>query len=167
MSKHKLRFLRSLMRPFFRERGSNNRYGSGLGLTMLLFIGPDTHAMEGVKLTVTVNGVETTEGEVLIRIFNSEAAWLDKDMALKTSRVPATIGSVSTRFTLSPGSYAVSVIHDADSNGIMNMQWLPYPRPSEGAGSSNDPRPTLGPPDYSDARFLLSEDTQVVIQMWY
>jgi uncharacterized protein (DUF2141 family) len=48
-------------------------------------------------------------------------------------------------------TYALAVIHDEDSNGKLNTNWLGIP--TEGYGFSNDARALLGPPTFSAASF--------------
>ena len=50
-----------------------------------------------------------------------------------------------------PGTYALAVIHDEDSDGTLNTNWLGIP--TEGYGFSNDARGLLGPPTFRAARF--------------
>ena len=72
-----------------------------------------------------------------------------------TRQVVAISGSaVSVALALPPGSYAVSVYHDADRDGELDFRWLP-PGPAEGSGVSNDAPALLGPPSFADSRFTL------------
>jgi uncharacterized protein (DUF2141 family) len=50
-----------------------------------------------------------------------------------------------------PGTYAIAVIHDENSNGKLDTNWLGVP--TEGYGFSNDAKAFLGAPAFSAARF--------------
>ena len=50
-----------------------------------------------------------------------------------------------------PGTYALAVIHDENSNGKLDTNWLGIP--TEGYGFSNDARGLLGPPTFLAASF--------------
>jgi uncharacterized protein (DUF2141 family) len=50
-----------------------------------------------------------------------------------------------------PGTYAVSVFHDENSNGKLDRNFLGIPR--EGVGASNDARGHMGPPKFDAAAF--------------
>jgi uncharacterized protein (DUF2141 family) len=56
-----------------------------------------------------------------------------------------------------PGVYGVSVIHDENSNGKLDMKWFPVPGPAEGAGVSNDAQATIGAPSYDDAKVRVGD----------
>jgi uncharacterized protein (DUF2141 family) len=50
-----------------------------------------------------------------------------------------------------PGTYALAVIHDENSNGKLDTNWLGIP--TEGYGFSNDAKGSLGAPSFSAASF--------------
>jgi uncharacterized protein (DUF2141 family) len=50
-----------------------------------------------------------------------------------------------------PGTYAIAVIHDENSNGKLDTNWLGVP--TEGYGFSNDAKGLLGAPSFSAASF--------------
>ncbi|HEX5657712.1 MAG TPA: DUF2141 domain-containing protein, partial [Polyangiales bacterium] len=52
-----------------------------------------------------------------------------------------------------PGTYAVQVVHDENKNNKLDMRWLPYPKPIEGVGVSNDPDNKAGAPKWEAAKF--------------
>ncbi|MFC1539068.1 DUF2141 domain-containing protein [Candidatus Latescibacterota bacterium] len=47
--------------------------------------------------------------------------------------------------------YAVSVLHDENSNGKMDTNWVGLPK--EGVGVSNNVKSKFGPPKYEEAKF--------------
>lgn len=53
---------------------------------------------------------------------------------------------------LSPGSYAISIVHDENANGRMDA-FLGIPR--EGFGFSGNAAPRLGPPSFREAPIEL------------
>jgi uncharacterized protein (DUF2141 family) len=50
-----------------------------------------------------------------------------------------------------PGAYAIVVYHDENSNHTLDQGFLGIP--TEGWGASNDTRPFMAPPSFSDAKF--------------
>lgn len=56
---------------------------------------------------------------------------------------------------LSPGGYAIAVIHDENSNAKLDTF---AGIPKEGIGFSRNPKFTFGPPRFSAARFTLNGD---------
>ena len=56
-----------------------------------------------------------------------------------------------------PGTYALAVIHDENSNGKLEANWLGVP--TEGYGFSNDAKALLGTPSFSAASFSYDGQT--------
>jgi uncharacterized protein (DUF2141 family) len=56
-----------------------------------------------------------------------------------------------------PGTYALAVIHDENSNGKLDTNWLGIPK--EGYGFSNDARGVLGAPSFSAASYFYDGGT--------
>ena len=129
----------------------------------------DARADARVALTVNTAGFKGTKGQALVAIFDSKDAWPKLEKALRIEKVKPVKESLSVTFSdLPPGEYAVEVIHDENENGKLDMRWLPYPRPAEGAGVSNDAAATIGPPSWGDARFRIGAGGGVItIHMRY
>ena len=73
--------------------------------------------------------------------------------AIKKS-VPARVAAAEIT-GLSPGTYAIAVIHDENANSKLD-KFAGIPR--EGIGFSRNPSFTFGPPEFAAARFLLKGD---------
>ncbi len=117
-----------------------------------------------VDLTVDITGLSGTEGHLLVSVFDSSGTWLKT--AAHAERLPLSGPNMTVMFRGLPvGEYAVGVIHDRNDNRELDMAWLPLPHPAEPTGASNDPRPLLGPPSWSDARFSLTTTHQLTIVM--
>lgn len=56
--------------------------------------------------------------------------------------------------SVAPGTYAVSVFHDENSNGKLDTNLMGIPR--EGVGASNDAKGHLGPPRFDAASFRFA-----------
>lgn len=111
-----------------------------------------------VNLQVTATDFKNTKGQAIFALYDSKGAWLKLEKALRVVKVPISGGSVDFTFKDVPaGVYAVSVIHDENSNGKLDMHWFPVPGPDEGAGVSNDATATIGPPSYNDSKFRLTD----------
>ena len=66
---------------------------------------------------------------------------------------------------IAPGIYAVTSVHDENSNGDMDLFFF---GPAEGYGTSNDIRGLLGPPSFHDAKFeVSSKNVSLDINMGY
>jgi uncharacterized protein (DUF2141 family) len=115
--------------------------------------GPDAKT----TLSVSAEGFKNTKGQAIIAVYPSKETWLQPEKAIRLQKVKPVRAEINVKFEdLAPGTYAVSVIHDENENGKLDMRYFPIPRPREGAGVSNDARKNMGPPSWEDSRFTLS-----------
>jgi uncharacterized protein (DUF2141 family) len=65
-----------------------------------------------------------------------------------------------------PGTYALAVIHDENSNGTLDTNWLGIP--TEGYGFSNDATGLLGAPSFAAASFAYDgHNLELTIRLQY
>jgi uncharacterized protein (DUF2141 family) len=118
-------------------------------------------------LVVTVANIQDGSGQVLVGLFDSDAAF--PKQALQGRSVPAiqrdADGSLKISFAgLPAGTYAVSAIHDKDMNGKLTTNLLGIP--TEPYGFSGQGSGRFGPPAYPDVSFRVPEGgTAVTIQI--
>jgi uncharacterized protein (DUF2141 family) len=105
------------------------------------------------RIQVEIAGLRNDKGQVLCALFSSPS-----DFPKKTDKAIARgASSISNRRAvcefhgISPGTYAVSVIHDENSNGKLDTNVMGIPR--EGVGASNDAKGHFGPPKFAAAAF--------------
>lgn len=113
-------------------------------------------------LVVQVRGLRNANGLLLVLVFNSARGFPDKpDKALRSQIVGLTATEQTVSFTgLEPGEYAVSFVHDENSNHKLDVNFLGIPK--EGFGTSNNVRPTIGAPAYRDAKFYYAGGERVL-----
>jgi uncharacterized protein (DUF2141 family) len=109
-------------------------------------------------LAVTIGNIQDGSGQVLVGLFDSEAAF--PKQAYQGRSVPAiqrdADGSVRLSFVgLPAGTYAVSAIHDKDMNGKLTTNLLGMP--TEPYGFSGQGSGRFGPPAFPDASFRLPD----------
>lgn len=108
------------------------------------------------ELLVTVSGGSNDgKGKIVARLFNSKEGFptgkAQKELSLKTK------DSIEFKFTeLEPGTYAVMVFLDENSNGKFDRNWIGIPK--EKVAVSNNAKGSVGPPSYSDAKFEIHAD---------
>jgi uncharacterized protein (DUF2141 family) len=126
--------------------------------------------IETGNIEVTIQDIDLDEeGELVILLFNSEESWLEADQYYKVIKVPPAKESEKIIFENIPfgSGYAIEVVHDENNNLKMDMRILPYPKPKEGVGVSNNTF-RAGPPEYEKAKFSLDRPTvELIIQMKY
>lgn len=133
----------------------------GLGFVGMTMIEPST-----VHVTVRLVGVRAAKGGMLhVGLHREPGAGFPgpSQFANQTVR-PAGVESI-LMFDAVPGTYAVAVHHDANSNGRMDSNFLGMPK--EGYGVSNDVRPKFRAPRFSEAAVHVGRDTTLIVHMAY
>jgi len=136
-------------------------------ITNVLF-SQDTNEKGNIEVTIQDIDMDE-EGELVILLFNSEEAWLEADQYYKIIKVSPAEETQKIIFEKIPygSDYAIEVVHDENNNLKMDMRILPYPKPKEGVGVSNNTF-RAGPPEYEKAKFSLFQPTvELTIQMKY
>lgn len=103
-------------------------------------------------LEITVENIQTTEGQMRAQVYSSDPEeFLEKGKKLVRVDVPVeTLDGPTICVPLpEPGTYALVVMHDKNSNGKADLF-------SEGFGFSNNPKLSLAPPDGEEVMFVAS-----------
>ncbi|WP_231638810.1 DUF2141 domain-containing protein [Aurantiacibacter marinus] len=80
--------------------------------------------------------------------------------------VPAGEGAVLHFRNVTPGTYAIALLHDENDNGRADRALGMMP--TEGFGFSRDAPVRMGPPDFDDAAVTIgSESSRLTIRMRY
>jgi len=119
----------------------------------------------GATLELEVAGLTSTAGDVVAVLYDSSDGFPTKTkLAVATVTVPA---GRAVRFEgLTPGRYAVSLFHDVDGDGKLDMWW--FGPPKEGVASSNDAAGRMGPPSFDDAAIdIAADDVKQAVTMNY
>jgi uncharacterized protein (DUF2141 family) len=105
---------------------------------------------------VDVEGLRSDRGQVVCALYSS-ADGFPKDANKVRARIQLAASGrrgVCDFTGLQPGTYAVALFHDENSNGKLDTNFMGVPR--EGTGASNNAKGHLGPPKFSDAAFRFS-----------
>lgn len=132
-------------------------------LILLTFMFSSIFAQDsGLKVIIT--GIEENEGELLISVFTDAETFLKESDNVMKMQVDEGMKTAEVVFEgLKPGIYAVSVIHDLDKNGKLNMGSF---GPKEPYGFSNDAKGFMGPPKFEDCTFEYpGDDFEVSIEL--
>ena len=110
-----------------------------IGLLMLIPIGTFIQAADtkGSSLTVSVNKLRNSNGNVLFALYNTEDSFPDEHYKkyYKILRGKIENGSSLVIFeNLPPGKYAVNILHDENKDGKIQRRFI---LPLEGIGFSN------------------------------
>lgn len=108
-------------------------------------------------LTIEITNLKTDNGTVMIALYDGQEKAVkklkgtvkDKVCTVEISDLPA-------------GTYAVQYYHDENDNGKMDTGM--FGKPEEGYGYSNDARGFMGPADFEDQIFELTEDMKIILK---
>lgn len=131
-----------------------------LNITFLILFFNALQNTSGIDLHI--HGAKSDKGIVRILIFGSEKGFPDQpDLALKSFSSPIGDQKYTVKINgLKPGNYAISVIHDEDSNGELNTN--PFGYPLEKYGFSNNAKAHFSAPPFSKAAFELKNEVKTI-----
>lgn len=127
-------------------------------ITALLIAAPAAATDLTVNFTVT----DVPTGQIMMNLFDSEAAHDSNTGPVRQAAVPVKDGkAVATFAGLAPGRYAIKAFHDIDGDGQMGM--TPFGMPSEPFAFSNNAQPQGGPAPWSASNFTVDGTTTTAI----
>lgn len=119
---------------------------------------------DGVTLTVEVTNIPGVKGDLLIGLFDSAETFTVTPLP-QSPKVPiVSVDPVKAEIkNLKPGTYAVVVIHDLNSNGKLDKV---FGMPKEPLAFSNDPVIPRGVPAFEACTFVVADkDLSIVIPL--
>ena len=137
-------------------------------ILLLLVLTASASAMAQGTIIVRVTAFRSAAGNIHLSLYNKEERFPDEDMRIRLLKVPVTNSSVvEMKFENVPyGTYAIAGLHDENRSGSMDYTWMGMPK--EGYCFSNDAKPFLSAPSFSEAKFKLDKPQKVVqIAMQY
>lgn len=119
-------------------------------------------AQDTFSLTVSVEGITTIKGDIRLCIIDNKEGFPDDCTyhaiaAVKSKTFSTTIPNVKK------GQYAISLLHDEDSNTKMNYNFLGIPK--EKYGFSNNPNSRFSIPAFEDCLFKVEKATKITIKI--
>jgi uncharacterized protein (DUF2141 family) len=115
-----------------------------------------TQSPQGNVIHIEIRGMRNSNGQVMCALYSSPDGFPKKGEKAIAHVSSAIVDkqAVCEFSGIAPGTYAVSVIHDENSNGKLDTNFMGIPR--EGVGASNDAKGHLGPPKFDAAAFRFS-----------
>ena len=114
-------------------------------------------------LTVKISNLQNDQGQIGCSLYAGKEGFpSDSEKAAKRMFVTPKAGKAMCVFEgVKPGTYAVSVMHDADKDGELKTNLVG--RPKEWWGVSNDvPAERFGPPKYEKATFKYAGTAETI-----
>ncbi len=126
-------------------------------LLPVLLITAHAQAQSTLNVEVILNKPEAG-GQLMMLLCPSKEAY-DNEQCCIPKMVKADGRTVRVTFPdLKPGTYAVKVFHDINSNGKLDTSWIGWPQ--EPYGFSNDAPVNMGPPSFKLAAITVKEGSQ-------
>ena len=125
-------------------------------------------SVKALTLKVRVENVKNNNGQVMASLFNKEKGFpRDRDAIIDLQKSDAIQGddTILTFRNLTPGFYAVAIMHDESKNGDMDYNLIGIPK--EGYCFSNNVKPKLATPRFEQTKVWIESDTTIVVQMKY
>jgi uncharacterized protein (DUF2141 family) len=99
---------------------------------------------------------------VFLAIYDTEEDFLENTYRGTTSSIANQTCEVVFE-NIPKGIYAISIFHDENDNGKMDTNFMGIPK--EDYGCSNNASGFMGPPKWKDAKFELTNDTTITINL--
>ena len=127
-------------------------------ITILFLMLP---AMESGKadITIVIENIKNDNGQIIIGICNSKDNFPKKPLIRKSVSIKNGVANLVLK-DIEYGEYAISIIHDENSNGKIDFHF--YGPPKEQTAASNNAKSIFGPPSWDDAKFFVNKELVVV-----
>ncbi|MEM1103276.1 MAG: DUF2141 domain-containing protein [Pseudomonadota bacterium] len=115
------------------------------------------------SLTVRVEAAGRAEGQVVAALFSSEEDFLKRPISTQSVKISGS-GLANVVFSgLTPGEYAVVVIHDEDEDGKMTRGILGIPK--EAYAFSKNIVSRLRKPAFDEAKVAVAADEEIEVRL--
>lgn len=116
------------------------------------------------KILLEVKGFQNLDGNLAIAIYNSSETFNSETEFYREALYTVSADEMLVEIdSLDVGTYAISVLHDEDESGDMEMGGFLNLIPQEGFGFSNNPSIGLSEPSFSDCNFDIEEGESVAV----
>lgn len=141
-------------------------------VAVLALVKPPTAAFAQAPcpgIHVTVLDIRNSTGTVACALFESSEGFPTEFLLSATNVMLIKIRKAQARCDfedIPPGTYAIAVIHDENTNGKLDTNWAGIPR--EGYGFSNEEKGVAGVPSFSAASFSYDgQNLELTIGLHY
>lgn len=130
----------------------------------LLFVFIPCLLLSQNKLSVSVEGVKTSNGKISVAVYNRSEGFLKFDKVFKCDSTKAKKGVTLIAIEdLPEGEYALAIFHDENGNDELDTNWLGIPK--ESIGFSRAKMRTFGPPSFRDCALKIERDSEIRITL--
>lgn len=116
------------------------------------------------ELIVQIENINNTKGSIRICLANEKNDFLKNCFQSKIVEIPKRKKLNLVFKNIPKGKYAISLYHDENNNGELDMNFLGIP--TEDYGFSNKPMILFGPPSFEDVSFNVNKKiTKLTIKL--
>lgn len=127
----------------------------------------DIFAKDSVVVSITVIGFKNNEGVCRLLLYDNKKGFPESQKDAQLMRSEKIRGGKAVfAFKIKSGDYAIAILHDENANGKLDKTW--FGRPTEGFGTSNNPKVGFSPPKFEES--LISIDNiknEITINLFY
>lgn len=114
------------------------------------------------KLTISVEGVESSIGRINVAVYNKSEGFLKFDEVYRSDSAQASKGTTYIDIDgLPEGVYALAIFHDENGNNELDTNWLGLPK--ESFGFSRGRMKAFGPPSFRECAMRINTDSEIRI----
>jgi len=124
-------------------------------------------ANDSIHVHVTVVGFKNEKGTCRLLLFKEQKGFPENPTyAILALNSNINKDSTHFHFKVIPGVYAISILHDENTNGKIDKTW--YGKPTEGFGVSNNPKIRRSIPAFKESRINVDErNNSLLIRLNY
>ncbi|MCT4600631.1 MAG: DUF2141 domain-containing protein [Marinifilaceae bacterium] len=111
--------------------------------------------IEKKSITIKVTNIKNDKGILMVAIYSSKKDFLKKPYLKAIGKIKNKKSTIIFK-DIEPGTYAISIIHDINSNKKLDFNFLGIPK--EPTAASNNAKGTFGPPAFKDAKFKIEKE---------
>jgi uncharacterized protein (DUF2141 family) len=116
------------------------------------------------KIVVAIRNFRNDKGACIVCLYDNAGAFSGKGNPIRMLKIPVSGKIASAVFDNIPtGTYAISVIHDANSNNRFDTNFIGIP--TEGYGASQNKLPFAAAPKFDENKFAVSPHTTTAIDI--
>jgi len=114
------------------------------------------------QLLIEVSGFENSDGNLAIAINNNSAQFASNTECYIDTIIYVLYDDMVVAIDgIEPGVYAISIFHDEDEDGELDVGFLGIPE--EGFGFSNNPSIGFSQPSFNDCSFEIKDNQSIAV----
>ncbi|MGB6037071.1 MAG: DUF2141 domain-containing protein [Cryomorphaceae bacterium] len=127
------------------------------------WISTPSESDELITLRVKITNLEIEDSNIMIAVFSHYTTFLTEDMYRQQIISVSNYSEAFAEFKVAKGEYAIAVFQDTNKNGDLDRNFFSYP--SEPFGFSNNYRPIMKPPHWTDVAFQVEGESFIEVQL--